>query len=122
MSVMIDIEPSSIIKHPHAGKHCTAAKRSLPFAESLQGEYTHRVRHVTLHNSLKTAHLSVICWCGMSLIVSARKKGQLVAQPSEGRPLCATCEGRVIGAALIGEPEIDGRQVMYQPRRREVQA
>lgn len=52
MSAMIDIEPSSIIKHPHAGKHCTAAKRSLPFAESLQGEYTHRVRHVTLYVTL----------------------------------------------------------------------
>ena len=118
---MIDIEPSRIIKHPHAGKDCVAAKRSLPFVESLQGEYTHRVRHVTLHNGLAKAHFSVTCWCGMTICISARRKGRLVAEPGEGRPICATCEGRVVGAGVVGEREIAGKAVMYQPRGREVQ-
>lgn len=37
--------------------------------------------------------------------------------PGEGRPICATCEGRVIGAGLAGSREIAGRPVMFRSRK-----
>jgi hypothetical protein len=121
MSAMIDIEPCSWIRHPHCDRKTTLfARRSLPFVESSRGEYTHRVRHVTLHTCAGQSHFSVSCWCGMILHISPRRHGKLVAAPGEGRPICATCEGRVIGAGLVGSREIAGRPVMFRTRNAEV--
>lgn len=98
----------------------TYAKRSLPFAESGAGKYTHRVRSVqiiALDPKQWPAHIAVNCWCGQSVLISAKrqhKASRIVAEPS--RVLCATCEGRAIGAGQLGAPEIAGRPVMFSPR------
>ena len=93
-----------------------SAKRSLPFVQALGGKYTHRVRFLTLHNSLETPHAAIQCWCGVLLLASEKKGNgtKLLAEPSE-RPICATCEGRAIGAGKVGAREINGKPVMFSP-------
>lgn len=114
---MITLEPSPYMKQKKFGfENCKAIKKSVPFIEAKCGEYTHRVRHVTLITFQNKSHFSVKCWCGMSMNFGGSGKGQgmFVNQPSVGRPMCATCEGRAIGAGLLGIREIEGRKVMYR--------
>lgn len=114
---MIDIEPSSFLSHPMCDKQTTlSAKKSKPFVESFMGYYAHRVRHVTLYSREGGSHIAVNCWCGMTICISNRKPSRLVEFPSQGKPICATCEGRAIGAGVDGSREIAGRQVMFSPR------
>lgn len=97
------------------------AKKSLPFVESGGGRYTHRVRSlslVTMHAPAHAPHSAVACWCGMTVLLSTKHchaRSRLVSEPS--RVLCATCEGRAIGAGQVGAQEIAGRPVMFIPRR-----
>lgn len=93
----------------------THAKMARPFVASDAGEYVHRVRSVTIHAMLGQAHMAVRCWCGMTQLVSKRKKGRLLDAPPAGRPMCATCEGRVIGAGKIGARKIGEADVRYKP-------
>ena len=96
------------------------ARESLPFVESGAGTYTHRIRSLTLYDYGKHgSHAAVSCWCGMTMCLGGRRKynRRIVAVPSVDRMVCATCEGRAIGAGQLGAREIAGRQVMYSPRR-----
>ena len=93
-------------------------KSSLPFVESRAGRYTHRVRSAALHTLLGKSHMGIKCWCGMVIFISKRKPNRLANEPETGRPICATCEGRAIGAGQLGAREIAGREVRYQPMRR----
>ena len=95
-------------------------KASPPFVESKAGRYTHRVRSAAIHTSLGRPHMGVKCWCGMVILISKRKPNRMTNEPETGRPICATCEGRAIGAGQCGAREIAGREVMYQTRRGEV--
>ena len=99
-------------------------KRSLPFVESSAGKYTHRVRSIVImaHDEplrrIGIAHTAVHCWCGMTILISKKRchsSNMLVVDPS--RVLCATCEGRAIGAGQLGTAEIAGRPVMFSPHR-----
>lgn len=103
------------------GSSSIVVRRSLPFAESRAGRYCHRVRSMILHNSghptILRAHFSIRCWCGMCLCIGGRNLTKLLAEPSDGTPICATCEGRAIGAGQLGAREIAGRPVMFSPRR-----
>lgn len=94
------------------------AKRSLPFVESFRGNYAHRVRalaYYTLHYPKYPPHAAVKCWCGQSINIGGkRESGQLVTDPT--LPICATCEGRAIGAGQVGAREIAGRPVIYSPK------
>ena len=94
-------------------------KRALPYVESARGSYTHRVRNAALHHLEGwPPHVSVSCWCGMSLNIGGRRTvgSKFVAVPSLGRPVCATCEGRAIGAGTDADHKINGRIVRYAPR------
>ena len=94
-------------------------KRALPYVESARGSYTHRVRNAALHHLEGwPPHVSVSCWCGMSLNIGGRRTvgSKFVAVPSLGRPVCATCEGRAIGAGLEDSHKINGRMVRFQPQ------
>ena len=100
-------------------------KSSLPFVEAGKGEYTHRVRSATIYTVLNgncftptgTTHIAAVCWCGQTILLSRKRKSQFVVEPSEGRPVCATCEGRATGAGQLGAAEIAGRAVKYAPRK-----
>lgn len=115
---MVEIEKSAWFSHPMCDKKRQfSVKKSLPFVESIRGEYTHRVRHVTIYTDARAAHAAVSCWCGMSITISNRKKNMLVAEPSQGRPVCATCEGRVARVGIAQPQEINGHTVKYSPRK-----
>jgi len=98
-------------------------KASLPFVKSSRGYYTHRVRSANSYIYTSSGltykagelHIAVQCWCGMTLLISKRKFGKFLVEPPDGSPVCATCEGRAIGAGKLGAREIAGRPVMYSP-------
>ena len=96
------------------------ASKSLPFAESGAGRYTHRVREfcvINMHAPTFAPHAAASCWCGVTILIGSKPKqrgNSLVSVPS--RVLCATCEGRAIGAGQLGAQEIAGQPVMFSPR------
>ena len=95
-----------------------SVKYALPFYKSKQGYYHHRLRYSKNHWVRSTgeySHTSVEMWCGQGGQVN---NGRLYAKLPEDSVLCATCEGRAIGAGLDGVREINGRAVMYSPNRR----
>ena len=92
-------------------------KKSLPFFKSNYGEYVHRVRSArTFFRYQELSHTAVHLWCGMSGFIG--RKGKLYEEPPAGSPLCATCEGRAIGAGQLGSHKILGRIVKFAPRDR----
>lgn len=126
MSALIELLPPRPMRGDAPG-HVRVAPipRALPFVESIVGEYTHRVRSAQSFTKISSSafwregeiHVAAKCWCGMTMLLSARKKTRFVAEPSPGRPICATCEGRAIGAGMLGTPEIAGRPVKFSPQR-----
>lgn len=92
-------------------------RQALPFYKAAKGTYVHRVRSGQSHwRDGKLSHTHVDFWCGAAGFPGA--KGKLTAQPGEDDVICATCEGRAIGAGLEGSPMINGRKVGYNPRHR----
>lgn len=112
---MIQLERHKPPPYKPAAVRMTNVKRALPFVASDAGEYVHRVRSAVVYEVCGKAHMAVRCWCGMTQLVSKRKKGRLLDVPTAGRPMCATCEGRVIGAGKIGARKINGMDVRYKP-------
>lgn len=96
--------------------HCTKSiSKALPFYISRRGTYYHRVRSMEAHwRDGQLSHISVKFWCGGSGFIG--KKGTLSQDIPEGQVLCASCEGKAIGAGMGGAREINGRKVMYSPR------
>ena len=95
--------------------HCSkSVKYALPYYKSRRGDYFHRVRSATNYwREGDLSHTSVSFWCGNSGFVG--KKGQLYPEVPADGVLCATCEGRAIGAGLDGARTINGKKVMYSP-------
>ena len=89
---MIALERKKQPEYKSNGVQIAHAKKSLPFAASTAGIYAHRVRSVDMITMLGESHLAVACWCGMTLLVSTRKKTKLYEEVPDGRPMCATCE------------------------------
>lgn len=124
----IDIERRPI--KPGGGIREITVKAALPFVLSGGGKYVHRVRSATFHQYFSSFRgewetwLAVRCWCGTSLnIGGSRRKGKplgsrMLHEPGITDVVCATCEGRAIGAGLCGAPVIAGRVVKFSPRLR----
>lgn len=117
MKKMISLNPSKqyLGKWKPEGMTHNAIKKSLPFLESFRGYYAHRVKHVTMQTFNGKSHFIVKVWCGASFCNGGNGKGQtyFIEQPTNNRPICATCEGRHIGAGMDGDRKINGRKVMY---------
>lgn len=94
-----------------------AIKKSLPFLESSRGYYAHRVKHVTMQTFNGKSHFIIKVWCGASFCNGGSGKGETMFKrnPTDGKPVCATCEGRFIGSGESGERKINGIDVMYRP-------
>jgi len=94
-----------------------------PYFKSGFGTYTHRVRTAVTHvwkEKGENSHVSLTAWCGCTGFLSREPKPKDAAQYAdvpEGAILCATCEGRAIGAGMDGTREINGRSVMFSPRK-----
>ena len=115
---MIDIKPSKqhLGKWKPPGLELKTIRKSLPFLESFRGYYAHRVKHVTMQTFQGKSHFIVKVWCGASFCNGGDGKGQtyFIDEPTMNRPICATCEGRFIGAGMIDDRMINGRKVMYR--------
>jgi hypothetical protein len=61
-------------------------------------------------------HTSIGFWCGSSGFFG-EGHGKLYDEIPKGEVLCATCEGKAIGAGEDGARVINGRDVMYSPRK-----
>jgi len=103
---------------PHESHMLPLITHSLPFYKSDQsGKYFHRVRSANNHALFKKySHTSVRFWCGNSGFIS-NGKGRLYQKIPDGGVLCAVCEGKAIGAGEDGSRLINGRSVMYSPRK-----
>lgn len=63
------------------------------------------------------SHFIVKTWCGASFCNGSKDgKGQtyFTKEPTNNRPICATCEGRFVGSGMIDNRMINGRKVMYR--------
>ena len=98
-----------------AKNHATGNVRyALPFFISGRGIYFHRVRSANTHwRDGALHHVSIAFWCGNGGFLH---KGRMYAEIPDDGILCATCEGRAIGAGLDGARIINGKSVMYQPK------
>jgi hypothetical protein len=104
--------------HWHAPTHHTMhLTRSLPFFRSAQGSYVHRVRSGHIHfRGNEAKHTSLSFWCGGTGFVGCSERpGQMFDNPPANSPLCATCEGRAIGAGMTESRLICGRVVKFSP-------
>lgn len=107
-----------------------AVAASLPYYQREGDGYVHCAREVTLHYDRRSGaltHTSVAFWCGghgflpppgqpMRLGRGGRKPAMMVAEPSPGRVVCATCAGRGIGSGQHGIAKVGENFVKYRPR------
>lgn len=117
LQIPLEIKPI----HPWRATFVARITKALPFYRSMQGRYVHRVRSGTLHQlTNREPHAAYSLWCGGTGFVSRNQngnlKGELLPDIPAGAVLCATCEGRAVGAGLLGAPIIAGRVVKYAPR------
>lgn len=125
MSIMVELQ----LKAQRGWKNPRSAEmsltKSLPFYRSRQGHYVHRVRSGTVYFYDNVAqHTSFRLWCGQigSVGVTLKyprhrpSKGDLFSDVPKHAVLCATCEGRAVGAGQLGSRMICGRIVRFSPR------
>lgn len=87
----------------------------LPFYLSRMGRYVHRIRSGTVYRwDGKFSHAGFFMWCGQN---GSSTRGSLMATLPEDAIMCATCEGRAVGAGLLGVREINGVPVEFSPRK-----
>lgn len=104
------------------GLKSVPVKFAYPYFKSGSGTYVHRVRSATTHVDKKkgeNSHVSLHAWCGCIGFVHPIRKAKTAnqfAEPPTDALFCATCEGRAIGAGCDSNRQINGRNVMYQPR------
>lgn len=111
----VSLKPSRIRSHWRPdGMTYEYVKRSLPFLESFRGYYAHRVRHVTLLTFKGESHFVVKAWCSANFCVGGKGQTFFTENPTKNKPVCATCEGRFIGAGMDGDRVINGRKVEFR--------
>ena len=98
-------------------KRLPVVTMALPFFKSNNpnSKYYHRVRFIKNHKiGNYKMHTSVSFWCGSSGFLHSGK-GRLYKETDGDR--CAVCEGKAIGAGEDGYRVINGKDVMYSPRK-----
>jgi len=106
---------------PPKGHVTVPIRFAFPYFKAFAGIYTHRIRSgkTYIRNGV-TSHAALQLWCGQCGFLepeSKRQKGQMFAELPEGSVLCATCEGRAIGSGMDGPTAINGRDVIFSPRK-----
>lgn len=114
-------------RNPFIGSCVRPIAEMLPYYQREGDGYVHRVRSANmhyqrLHHGGAYTHTAATFWCGSYGFVypdgKARRRqklGVLLAEPSPGRVVCATCEARAIGAGQDGQHKINGKFVKYRP-------
>lgn len=128
-----------LLLEPHRGWHNATLgpkpapiKRMLPYGRSRLGSYVHRVRSAMLYQKFDVTwdrgvqvrtsdhvtrtHIAIRYWCGVSM--SGGTRGiDLFDVPPERAEVCATCEGRAVGAGMASTVLLAQRPVRFSPRR-----
>lgn len=105
---------------PEYRKHSRPIKFALPYFKnnSVLSKSIHIVRSATHHEGYddknEVRHISLSFWCGNS---SFLHRGKMFSDPPDGEVFCATCLGRAIGAGVFEERIINGRYVLFSPRK-----
>lgn len=123
--------------HPrHCGPRPLPVKRALPYSRSRQGAYVHRLRSGLLHvycptafddekggwyrvsNEVQHVGAHFKLWCGQHATTARmRSSWEFFGEPPEGADVCATCEGRAVGAGYESTVLIANHPVKFSPRR-----
>lgn len=103
------------------GDYVVPIRSALPFCKSPRSGLYHRPRSGELHYAnWHLSHVAVSFWCGSMGYVQHGRARRVVWTLCEDLPenavLCATCEGRAIGAGQIDSRTISGRTVLFSPR------
>ncbi len=121
VDLLDDISPAQRASCERNGQSPVALKRSLPFFISPLGSRVHRVRSATWYRpNYQPHHIALHLWCGQGGFLNVgrvfqRGCGHLHAEPPEGWPVCATCEGRAIGSGQIASEELTGHPLIFTP-------
>lgn len=111
-----DFEP---VGYKNPASTCKSITAAAPYYKSYRGQYVHRVYSGKNYFRYgKYTHTAVNFFCGMTGFVGS--KGLLFDILHEDHVLCATCEGRAIGAGMDGARTINGKNVKYSPTRNRV--
>ncbi len=108
------LQPAKVYEWNPPGYITKNVKYMLPFYQATSGKYVHRVRSAKnhwIHGRL--SHTSIEFWCGNQGFL---KKGRVHASVEPGEKICATCEGRAIGAGIVGSRQINGNLVKFSPQ------
>jgi hypothetical protein len=119
----------TLLRERHCDWYMRKSKRvakMLPFYEREGKGYVHRVRSATHHYDYDTGelrHTSVSFWCGLGGFLdpagregkTRRNPAKVCSTPSPGRVVCATCEGRAIGAGQVEGNKIGDHFVKFRP-------
>lgn len=86
-------------------------KSCAPFIDNSRGTLIHRPRSGTTYN-LHTSgpHVGIKFWCGMG-VASDGKNLTFLAEPPDGRILCARCEAAAVANGMPSADELSGRHV-----------
>lgn len=115
MSALVELQRTGKTHWQPKGHAMMPIVKSLPYWRSSQGSYVHRVRSGTIYfHDRKPSHTALGLWCGMHGFIG--RKGGLMAEPPPTATICATCEGRAIGAGQTESRMICGRVVKFAPR------
>lgn len=93
--------------------------KSLPYVRAGRGRYVHRVRsgHLHQHTSDKwprrRVYLAFRLWCGMSAFGYS---SEFFENPPPGSKVCATCEGKAVGAGFPSAVILALRPIIFRPR------
>lgn len=122
---MVQLKPerkSSPLYVPPKGHVEVPIAFAYPFYKGNAGQYFHRIRSGTTYvRHGDTSHASLSFWCGNSGSIAPegkKQKGQMWAVLPPDAVLCATCEGRWVGAGMEGARDINGRAVHFSPRKK----
>ncbi len=85
-------------------------KRALPFWHGDSAHYVHRIRSGQWYQH--DDHLAFTMWCGQTRF---ERRGGLRADVLDGWALCATCEGRAIGAGQVTAETLVGHELVFSP-------
>jgi len=88
----------------------TACSSAEPFLMNSRAILIHRPKNVAIFdNANRPSHVAITNLCGATF--TGDRKFTFLAEPPEGRIVCAACEGRAVMMGLPTSSEIAGRHV-----------
>lgn len=121
MKVTLEHRKPHPMDRPTGPNRIVSLSAALPFVKGKQGVIFHRPRNGQIfYRDGVLSHTAISFWCGGGCFIGQRSGercgGELYDQLPDRAILCATCEGRAIGAGLLDARQINGRAVLFHPR------